>query len=1041
MSIKPSTHWHKASFDRFLHDHLPRLLADRLPLVGYQALPTGDYACCVRVTLAAPSGEVELEFADIPQPDQDGLFEIQGVCYVVVPTASQEDLDLADIRCVGEQLYAYVEERLGQAPPDLPWDGTMARAWLPLDAWFSEFLSDKARRLAATNWLSRHTHLRRLIVLNRENVITPGQFGRVCPFEMPEGPNLGHVFTVAVGAEIREGKLIVLDERPAATLGLSASMIPFLEHSDPNRLLMGANMMRQWITPPDPEPALVQTGHEPDVPDFWAGRNLLTAFVSWGEDTVFDGIVISASCAQRLNAPYPAEPGDKLSNRHGTKGVVSRVLPDDEMPHLPDGTPVELVVNFSGLHVRMNFGQVLEAVMGRSAHAGGTPAIVPPFHAPGLDELKDGLVRAGLPETGMETLTLGRNGPQLQRPSSVGWVYWGRTHHLARGKVRLSVSGQQGQMQGELENLALQDVGAYENLAEYLNTRAIRRPDADTLAARVVAGSVEQANPPTPMYADLVNRLQVAGIQAKLEQDNLTFQFATPDGEGLRLARPVPHPWLPERELTEIGAYSPAMQEHDARAQAAHFPSWSLATRPTLPGDAYDMLVETNARLARMLSSGTPEKLTQDTCAQLETRVKAFFDALLTPEHLCFRERLLFSGRAVIAPGANLRLDQVGLADEIAWTLFGPWVVREMTQAGASNAEEAVQARTARAANVLDQVLARSWIIVNRAPSLSPTALLAFRPVRDPAHVVRLHPLVCEMLEADFDGDQVAIMLPITAGAQREAGERLTVAAHLARDPDLLQAMLPPPDALWGLASLSLTVNGREEINQLAGIEVATPHGFLTKDTLADAMRQVLAQEGIDPALAALERLTRRGFEVTKAAGASLSPFIGSSLSRPPRPQDGDPERWEAYLEALTERIISNTDYDSPELGPQLLAVKIRERGLSQLSWLIGLRGVATDAGAQSVIVRHSYAEGLTADEMYACVAGARRGLAKYAARWEQLGQEVRNRHLPRGFNVLVRARRSKRPGIVFARAAATGEIDPLVDVDSRLMVGLPVPR
>ena len=83
-------------------------------------------------------------------------------------------------------------------------------------------------------------------------------------------------FTIAQGAEIRDGRLVVVDSRPEANLGLSASMIPFLEHSDPNRLLMGANMLRQSLVPPTPEPALVQTGNEPDEPDFWTGNNLLT---------------------------------------------------------------------------------------------------------------------------------------------------------------------------------------------------------------------------------------------------------------------------------------------------------------------------------------------------------------------------------------------------------------------------------------------------------------------------------------------------------------------------------------------------------------------------------------------------------------------------------------------------------------------------------------------------------------------------------------------------------------------------------------------
>lgn len=108
--------------------------------------------------------------------------------------------------------------------------------------------------------------------------------------------------------------------------------------------------------------------------------------------------------------------------------------------------------NFSNLHQRMNFGQLREAVMGRMAHAEGAPVVVARFRAPSQDEVCERLARAGLPESGMKTLTMGRGGPKLERSSTVGWVYWGRLAHLARSKVMFAVSSQErGQMQGELE--------------------------------------------------------------------------------------------------------------------------------------------------------------------------------------------------------------------------------------------------------------------------------------------------------------------------------------------------------------------------------------------------------------------------------------------------------------------------------------------------------------------------------------------------------------------------------------------------------------
>ena len=233
---------------------------------------------------------------------------------------------------------------------------------------------------------------------------------------------------------------------------------------------------------------------------FWHGRNLLTAFVAWGAGTYEDGIVVSASCAARFETPYPLRVGDKLSNRHGVKGVVSQILPDAEMPHLPDGAPVDLVFNFASLHTRMVFGSVREAVLGRIAYREGAPAIAPPFAAPCEEELRERLRRVGLPESGTEMLSLGQDGPALDQPGAVGYVYWGRLFHLAADKLHTFVMGEWGQVLGEMESLMLRDVGAFETVREALNTRAARNPDAATLCSRVAAGPVDVAAAPTPVF-------------------------------------------------------------------------------------------------------------------------------------------------------------------------------------------------------------------------------------------------------------------------------------------------------------------------------------------------------------------------------------------------------------------------------------------------------------------------------------------------------------------------------------------------------------
>jgi len=813
--------WHKRSYDRFLSEKLPELIASRLPLEAYSITPTGPHTCMIAITLTNAAGSVSLEIEDVPRPDESGLFELDGRKIVVVPTASYEELDKADVRCVGDHLYDFFEPRLGEAPPDMQWDEAAARSWLPLAEWMREFLQHGwcAQQLDDLNWLSRCTHLRRIVIdvpRGEQKLGVAGQLGRVCPIETPEGPHIGRILSIARGAEIRDGKIVMMDDSPQAKLGVTALMIPLIQHDDTNRALMGANMMRQWLVLEDPEPALVQTGNEPDVPDFWCGRNLLTAFVSWGPGTFEDGVVISESCARRLCYEGLIEPGDKVSNRHGTKGVIGQIMPDSEMPHLPDGTPVELVFSFIGLHTRMNFGQLREAVLGRIAHTQDEPVIAPPFGGPAKDEIRQRLAKTGLPETGMEILRMGKGGPPLERPSTVGYVYWGITDHLVRNKLRtFTGSGPAksavGQRRGEMEYWALRDVEAFENIIEGFNTASCEREGVETLPEELAEREVELCAPPTPMFLHLQRRLAAGGIRMDFDGEKVSFARAEPPGEKLALACAIPHPWM----LWPVNA---------------------VGALPELP--EYQRLVEANEQLRRVLAGGAPESLVVRSRRNFEGCLQEFFTALLRPEGSELKGRIVvggrvsFSGRSVIAPGLDLRIDQVGMPEEMAWTLFGPIVTRELGDA------KGVADRTKRAAKKLDEIMARSWVIINRAPTMTDTCHLAFHPVRRPERAIRLHPLCCMFMNADFDGDQVAVFLPVTAAAQEEAGEKLSVSAHLRRNPELIKQLYPPMEALWGLANLSLGAEGRKQIEGVAGTDLVGSDGFVTRGAVIEAMRQ-----------------------------------------------------------------------------------------------------------------------------------------------------------------------------------------------------------
>ena len=595
MTLNLDVPWHRESFDLFAHQRLPRLLGERLPLADYQVEQQDSYTFSIKLSLGLGDASVEVEYRDLPRPDRDGLFHIEGNYRVVVPYPDRRELDQARILCVGEQLYDFIDQRLEAAPEQLAWDGDLVRNWLPLDAWMRDFhLEETSQYLQATNWLDRYTHLRRLTLIpivvepfDDQDVFPYSQYGLVCPYCIPEGPNIGRMLEVARSARIRDGKLERIDEAPDSILGFSASMVPFLEHDDTNRALMGINMMRQWTSAADtaapihatgwfrqqydqrlaskgnkPEPALVQTGYEPEAADFWGGYNLLTAFIMWDGDTFEDGLVISESAAARMDFPAAVGVGDRMSNRHGAKGVVTRILPDADMPQLPDGAPIELIFSPTSMVSRLNFGQQREAVMGRLAQAAGCPAVVPPFQAPSEEMLKARLAAAGLPEDGMEQLTL--KGEELPYRSTVGWVYWGLlAAHTAAERLETAVAGVGGPEFDMMTYGALCEAGAVANIHVLFNTAAAERPDANALGQRLTTGPVSPSPPPSPRFALLQQLLGMAGIRAELAGGELRFSFAEP--EGLTLARPVPHPWAPGRQVGTVG--SPRCFAHGDRVR------------------------------------------------------------------------------------------------------------------------------------------------------------------------------------------------------------------------------------------------------------------------------------------------------------------------------------------------------------------------------------------------------------------------------------------------------------------------------------------
>jgi DNA-directed RNA polymerase subunit beta len=179
--------------------------------------------------------------------------------------------------------------------------------------------------------------------------------------------------------------------------------------------------------------------------------------------------------------------GDKMAGRHGNKGVIARILPEEDMPYLPDGTPVEIVLNPLGVPSRMNVGQILETHLGWAAHALGLYFATPVFDGATEKEIKNWLEQAGLPQSGKTLLYDGMTGQSFEQDVTVGYIYMLKLSHLVDDKIHARSIGpyslitQQplggkaqfgGQRFGEMEVWALEAYGAAHILQELLTAKS-----------------------------------------------------------------------------------------------------------------------------------------------------------------------------------------------------------------------------------------------------------------------------------------------------------------------------------------------------------------------------------------------------------------------------------------------------------------------------------------------------------------------------------------------------------------------------------------
>ncbi len=250
--------------------------------------------------------------------------------------------------------------------------------------------------------------------------------------------------------------------------------------------------------------------------------------------------------------------GDKMAGRHGNKGVISRVLPEEDMPFMPDGTPIDILLNPLGVPSRMNLGQVLEVHLGGAAKALGWHVSTPVFDGATEKDVRELLAQAGMSEDGKTTLYDGRTGEPFASPITVGVMYMLKLHHLVDDKIHARSTGpyslvtQQplggkaqfgGQRFGEMEVWALEAYGAAYTLQEMLTVKS------DDVVGRVKTyeAIVKGENVPEPgvpeSFKVLVKELQSLGLDVRLySEDNQELELKENIEEGIE--------YDPEKEKT-----------------------------------------------------------------------------------------------------------------------------------------------------------------------------------------------------------------------------------------------------------------------------------------------------------------------------------------------------------------------------------------------------------------------------------------------------------------------------------------------------------
>ncbi len=791
-------------------------------------------------------------------------------------------------------------------------------------------------------------------------------------------------------------------------------------------------------------------------------------------DKLFEGKVVrSWVLADRavvwVEALRTLETGDKLTGRHGNKGVVTQILPDEAMPFFRannDLHRVEACLSPMGVVSRMNLGQLYETHYGwlLKTRQIDDADVGRPFRPPDREKLRELLKHAGLPEGKAELFARSEDGESSLGFAVVGYQYLSKLNHLARDKIHVRGAGGKerysrttgqpvkgkrqggGQRLGEMEIWALLAHDAPGILAEMLSAKSDDPVGREWLLSCTGPGShglPEEARVGVPhsllalrdflrglgLELELLssdgsparNSLETESVRIRRAEEAEILQWSggavdsfeklesgsifgerqrIPTGRigHIPLASAIPHPLL-AGQITrkEFRARFDDLLEETGEVKIV--PVIPLVYRPCFGqrrsglNKRYADVLAANLSLRRAASSGV-EPLGLDRVERLYRAVERLFtgEGAKRPTisilgHLDGKRGLLrrhllgkrqdYSARAVIVPDPSLRLDECGLPLVVLAQLFRGQLRGELAGRGVvleEDVTERVLAGTGEERTAIRSAVEtlirreRPLVLLNRQPSLHKYSLLAFQPRIRSDYVISIPPMVCAGFNADFDGDTIAVYLPMTRTAQREA-RQLLPSRHLFKSAsgDLLLHLTQ--DLVLGPYILSGRSSTREDLSRLLGSDV---DGELTKGELKARLAGICRSGPSSELIDKLGAFQHAAFAACTSGDSSFSVLDIEKTVLPLRTRGGFVARYSGRrsLSSLRARLTAK-GLQEPQTARRLAREvgrrldQIEERTMARLSpensfsrlFLSGARGDKKQLRQVSGLIGYVYRE------------------------------------------------------------------------------------